>query len=68
VIFREVCDDVEELGREEDGDWEADEDVGEDGGETHDVRFGGWVRFGVAFQWDVAGIADWLSGGKDSEC
>jgi hypothetical protein len=38
VNFGEACDDVEGLGREEDGDWEADEDVGEDVGETHDVR------------------------------
>jgi hypothetical protein len=42
VVFGQVGDDVEDLGREEDGDRGADEDIGEDGGESHDVRFW-WV-------------------------
>jgi len=68
VVFGDICDDVEELSREEDGDWEADEDVGEDGGETHGFRYVWFGEVRVAFQWEVAGIADWLGGGKDSEC
>jgi len=63
VIFGDVADYVEDLGREEDGDRSAYEDVGEDGGETHDVRFG---EVGVAVQWEVAVIAEWLRGGKGS--
>ena len=47
VVFGDGSDDVEDLGREEGGDRAADEDVGEDGGETYDVR--GLVGVAVLF-------------------
>ena len=69
--FGEVCDDVEDLRGEEDGDWGADENVGEDGGETHGVECGAGLHWGLRFrdvaaQWEIVGIADWPGEGKDS--
>ena len=66
VVFGDGSDDVEDLGREENGDRGADEDVGEDGGETHDVK--GLVGVAVLFcsvegSWHSR--TDWLGGGKD---
>ena len=40
LVFEDAGEDVEGLGGEEDGDGAADEDVGEDGGEGHDVGEG----------------------------
>lgn len=37
LVFERAGEEVEGLGGEEDGDGAADEDVGEDGGEGHDV-------------------------------
>lgn len=37
LVFGEACDDIEGLSDQEDGDGSAEEDVGEDSGEGHDV-------------------------------
>jgi hypothetical protein len=37
LVLGNACDDVEDLGGQEDGERRAEEDVGEDGGEGHDV-------------------------------
>jgi hypothetical protein len=40
LVFDEASEDVKSLGDQEDGDGSAEEDVGEDGGEGHDVGVG----------------------------
>lgn len=59
--FGEASDDVEDLGREEDGDGGADEDVGEDGGEDHAVGVGIRVAFSVGCSWHSR-LAAWRRG------
>ena len=40
LVFGGICDDIEDLRGQEDGDGSAHEDVGKDGGEGHDVGVG----------------------------